>query len=191
MQFRDEKYIPESRGKKRLDDQKPPRPADIDRIPEDSHPSRFSKLTNILAALALLLAAFAVGLYLYWSFADENVLQVNNSPFPVRTIRQHPTAAGVVILTVDLCKRADLKGTTRTSFVSDSREVFLPMSEEKLPKGCIKNQEVPVLIPKDIAPGTYKIKFRTTYDINPIKRNIANEFETRTFVVDPTPQAQP
>jgi hypothetical protein len=88
-------------------------------------------------------------------------------------------------MTVNLCKNTDAVGKVRTSFVSQSREIFLPVSDEKLPKGCLNNQEVPVLIPKDLPPDTYKVTFRVTYDLNPVKKSVVNEFESRSFVVDP------
>lgn len=162
-------------------------PYDIDVIPEPAHPPKSTKVINYIIVAALLLVALSLGLLFKWALADENVLRVNNSPFPVRTIREHPTASGVVILNVDLCKNTNAVGQTRTSFVSSSREIFLPVQEEKLPKGCLK-QEIPVLLPKDIIPDTYKIKFRVTYDLNPLKKGIVDEFESKEFVVDPVTQ---
>lgn len=141
------------------------------------------KVGFYIAYAAIAIIALVVGIFLYWSFQPDKVLQVNNSPFPVRTIREHPTADGVVILKVDLCKHSGTVGQVRTSFVSESREIFLPLGKEQLPKGCLK-QEVPVLIPTDTPEGKYKIKFSVTYQINPIKRSV-EVFETREFVVDP------
>jgi hypothetical protein len=160
------------------------RPRDIDKPQEIEQPNNTTKFLNWLVGGALVVVAIGLAIILDWSFANENVLVVKNSPFPVRTIREHPEANGVVILNVDYCKNVDIKGRIRTSFVSETREVFLPLSDENIPKGC-ETREIPVLIPKDITPDTYKIKFRATYDINPLKRGIVSEFETQEFVVDP------
>lgn len=142
--------------------------------------------------VAMGIIAIAVIVFAYWSLQPRQVLEVRNNPFPVRTIREHPTADGVVILKVDVCKHQDVVGRTRTSFVSPSREVFLPVAEEKLPVGCLKDAkgnpaEVPVLIPHDLPGGEYKVKFSVRYQINPIK-SVTEEFETKSFIVDETQQ---
>lgn len=168
----------------RLDPNAPPRPIDIDRIPAPVHPTKTTRVFTWLSVIAMAIIALSLGILLNWSFANENVLKVNNAPFPVRTIRQHAEQGGVVILNVDVCKNTDVVGNVRTSFVSSTREVFLPLSKERLPKGCLK-QEIPVVIPKDLPTDTYKIKFRATYDINPLKKGIVSEFESKSFVVDP------
>lgn len=156
----------------------------LDPIPEPPHQTGRSKLANWIVVGALVLIALSLGVFFKWATANENVLEVKNSPFPVRTIREHPTASGVVILNINVCKNSDVVGQTRVSFVSSSREIFLPMSEEKLPKGCL-DQEIPILIPKEMPADTYKIKFRVTYDLNPLKKNITDEFESKEFIVDP------
>lgn len=161
-------------------------PNGIDAIPEPTHPKKSTKVANYVAVVSLVLVALALALFMKWSFASEDVLKVNNSPFPVRTIRQHAETGGVVILTVDLCKNTAVEGMTRTSFVSETREIFLPVAPEKLPKGCLKNQEVPILVPKDLPADTYKIKFRATYDLNPLKKGIVSEFESKSFQIDPS-----
>lgn len=140
-------------------------PYDIDVIQEPAKQSKKSKLVTWLVGAALVVIAISLGIFFKWASVDQHVLVVRNSPFPVRTIREHPTANGVVILNVDICKNTDTVGQVRTSFVSRTREVFAPLAEEKLPKGCL-DEEVPVLIPEDLPAGTYKVKFRATYDLN-------------------------
>jgi hypothetical protein len=142
-----------------------------------------SKWITKLAFLGLAVIALTMGVFAYWAAETGDPLTITNAPFPVRTIRQEPTPDGVLILTVDYCKNSNVPGKVRTSFVSATREVFLPVGEEHLPKGCHKNVEVPVIIPKDLLPDTYKIKFRTTYNINPLKSEVVKEFESRSFTV--------
>lgn len=169
-----------------LNQDTPPRPADIDRIPEPSHPTNTTKTINYIVAAALVTVALCLGVFLKWTIQDSQVLQVNNSPFPTRTIREHPTAGGVIILTADYCKIQDVPGKLRVSYVSSSREVFLPLADEKSPKGC-RVTEFPVLIPRELQPDTYRIKFRVTYDVNPLKKGQVVEFESQPVVVDPSP----
>lgn len=135
------------------------------------------------AFVALLLIGLAIGLMFYWGTQNGPVIDVKNAPFPTRTIREHPTAGGVVILSVDYCKTREIEGDLRISFVSPSREIFLPITRERGPKGCNKS-EVPILIPKDIPADTYKIKFRILYDINPLKQNVEESFESQEVIVD-------
>lgn len=165
----------------RIDNQ----PHNLDSIPEPTHPTKTTKVFNWLAVISLAIIAIGIGVLLRWSIADTNVLQVKNAPFPVRTIRQHAESGGVVILSIDLCKITNVPGTVRTSFVSQTREVFLPLSTERIQKGCLK-QEIPVLVPKDLPADTYKIKFRATYNLNPLKRGIVSEFESKSFDIDPS-----
>ncbi len=160
-------------------------PFDVDVIPEPVHPTKRSKLVNYLVAAALIIVALGLLRIFVWSFDNEPVLTVNNSPFPTRTIREHPTGGGVVFLTADYCKTSDIEGDLRVSFLAQTREVFLPITKERTPKGCHK-VELPIVIPKDIAPGEYKIKFRVTYDKNPLKQNEVVEFESQKVIIDPT-----
>jgi hypothetical protein len=134
--------------------------------------------------LFLFIIACFVAVFAYWSTSERDVLKVNNAPFPVRTIREHPTADGVIILKADYCKLVDVEGRTRISFFSQSREVFLPLSRERGETGC-NVVEVPVLIPSDLPAGNYRIKFRVVYQVNPLKE-VVEEFESKPFeVVDP------
>lgn len=132
---------------------------------------------------ALMVTLASVGLLLFWAFQPTNILEIKNAPFPVRTIRKHPTADGVVILKVDYCKHKNVEGVVRTSFVAQSREIFLPETIDKQDAKC-EVVEVPVLIPHDTPADTYKVKFRTRYKLNPLKDNVVNEFESQTFKVE-------
>lgn len=146
------------------------------------YPDTKSKIVNWVSLIALGIVGIILALLAYWSLQKTEVLQINNAPFPVRTIREHPTAAGVVILNTDYCKKLDVTGRLRISFVSSSREVFLPITDERQEKGCYKS-EVPVLIPKDIQPDKYHIHFRVVYSINPLRNQVIEEFDSQEFEV--------
>lgn len=144
-------------------------------------PKRQKIISRLLVTGVLLIAA-GVALITYWTLQSDNVLVVHNSPFPTRIIKDDK-GSGVVILSTDYCKNVDINGKVRVSFVSPTREVFLPISDEKQEAGCRK-VDVPVVIPKDLLPDTYKIKFRATYNINPFKSAVISEFESKTFKVE-------
>lgn len=148
------------------------------------NPTKGNKIATKIAAIALVIIAISIGTILYWASASNEVLKINKQPFPTRTIREHPTAGGVVFLTVDYCKNVDVTGSLRISFVSQSREVFLPVTAERGPKGC-DEVEIPILIPKDIEPDTYRVKLRVSYDVNPIKQGIVQEFYSQPVIIDP------
>lgn len=159
-------------------------PDGLDTIPEPVHPTKSTKYANRLVAASLIVIAIGLGVFLKWSFQPENVLVVKNSPFPTRSVRTNAEPNGVIILTVDFCKNTDKKGEVRTSFVSQSREVFLPLSHENLDKGCAK-EELPILIPKDLPADNYKLKFIVRYNLNPLKEVVPVTFESQTFHVNP------
>jgi hypothetical protein len=154
----------------------------LDDIVPAEHPTKTSRVLNKVVIGGLLLAALGLGLLLLWSLQSTRVLDIRNAPFPIRTIREHPTPDGVVILSVDYCKLQDVPGQVRTSYVSNSREIFLPLGDEKTPKGC-HNSEYPVLIPVSTPPDTYRIKFHVVYRLNPLKPTVVEEFESAPFVV--------
>ncbi len=150
------------------------------------------KFANKVAFFVLFLIAAAIGVFAFWAAEPSEALDITNTPFPVRVIHQDNKLDDILILTVDYCKKSSKQGTVRTSFVSTSHEIFLPISKEQLPKGCRSGVDVPVIIPKGLPPDTYKIKFRTTYNVNPIKSSIVKDFESRSFslVSDSSPVTQ-
>lgn len=166
-----------------LDRNTPPRPADIDVIPVASHPTKGTKFINYIIVSFLVIIGLSIGIFLSWSFADENILEVKNSPFPVRVI-DDPTGqtGGIAFLKVDYCKHADITGEVRMSYVSKSREVFLPLMKERYQTGCYY-EEIPVIIPLNLLADEYKIKFRVTHDKNPIKKDVTVNFESQPISV--------
>lgn len=155
----------------------------LEAIPEPVHPPKSTRIANWIIALALVVVAISIGVFLKWSFASEKILEIYNSPFPARVVNDPSgNTGGIVFLKSDYCKSSNMKGTLRISYVSQSREIFLPISPEQLPKGC-DTRDVPILIPKDLVPDTYKIKFRSTYNINPLKQGIVTDFESQPFEV--------
>lgn len=143
---------------------------------------KHSNVVNFIAYFALGLVAIVIAVFAYWSLAQTDVLEVKNHPVPVRTIRPKPKADGVLFLKVDYCKHVQANGRVRTSFVGASREIFLPVYEDKQPPIC-QEVEVPVPIPHDMAPGMYHLHYRITYQVNPIKE-VIEEFDSQEFEIE-------
>lgn len=157
-------------------------PYDIDVIPELSHPTKTTRVVNKLVAGALVLIMVFVGIFLYWTLEDTDILVVNNAPFPARTLQENIENPGIVLLNVDYCKSKDITGRLRMSFVSQYQEILLPIVEESGPVACTR-RDLPVLLPKNIPSGTYHIHFNVRYDVNPLKRGIVNDFDSQDFEV--------
>lgn len=136
---------------------------------------------NTARAIYLLLAVIVAGgaLLAFWEFQPSEVFKVSSqiSVKPPQTM-----AGGIVQLSLDYCKLQGVEGQIRTSYVSSSKEVFQPLSSEKGDVGCHDNVSLPVIIPKDLSPDTYYIKFRVTYQINPLK-SVTEEFRTEEFQI--------
>jgi hypothetical protein len=147
------------------------------------HPTKTTKWLNRVVVAALIASALGLFVILRWSFEDTTVLEIHNNPFPARIVPD-PTGktGGIIFLQADYCKDKNVSGTTRISYVSANREVFLPLAPEQLPKGCA-SKEVPIVIPRDLPQDTYKVRFHVTYDVNPLKNNVTTDFESRSFTV--------
>ena len=170
---------PESVGREVADQSTPPRPHDIDAIPAPSHPSKFSKVVNKAVYGALFVLTFILGVMIFWAVQTNEPLVIKNSPFPARVVAD-PTGqtGGTVFMTAKYCKNTDAQGQVRISFLSKSREQFTPIVTESAPKGC-GEREFPVIIPTNLSEDEYRIRFRVVYDLNPIRKNIPVEFESR------------
>lgn len=143
---------------------------------------------NWIIVTFLVVIAFGLFVILRWSFQDATVLEIHNSPFPVRIVPDPSgNTGGIVFLKADYCKSQNIDGQLRMSYVSASREIFLPATKEQLPKGC-DSREVPVVVPKDLPKDTYKITFKAIYDVNPLKQGEVVNFESQPFTIGSSPQ---
>ncbi len=157
-------------------------PIDVDIIPEQEHPTKVTRVINKFVVLALVIIAVGIGVFLNWSLETSSPLVVKNSPFPARTVPPEASAHDVIVLDIDYCKNTDKQADVRTSYVSETREVFLPIVKEQYDKGCFR-QEIPIVIPADLAPDTYRLKFTATYNLNPIRQSVQVIFESQEFTI--------
>lgn len=157
-----------------------------DMVAPPDEPTNTTRRINLIIIGALIVIALGLGVILSWGLAGEDVLELRKDPIPSRIIKDESSNSnGIVFLDLDYCKKIAVEGSLRTSFVSQTRETFLPLAQERSSKGC-SNTELPVLIPKDLPPDTYKIRVRATYNINPLKQGIIEEFQSQPFKVDPS-----
>ena len=158
------------------------RPEDIEPIPEEAKPTRTTRVINKFVVLALVVIAIGIGVFLKWSLEATPPLVVKNSPFPTRSVPPAPSANDVVILDIDYCKNTEKQADVRTSYVSETREIFMPITREQYDKGCFR-QDIPIIIPKDLPADTYRLKFVATYNLNPLKQNVQVTFESQEFTI--------
>lgn len=164
-------------------DRKENQPYDIDVIPKPVHQTKSAQLANRVIAVFLIVIALGLGIFLKWSFANTDILTINNSPFPARVVADPSgKTGGIVFLKANYCKNVAVDGQLRLSYISASREVFLPVVKEQSPKGC-DDKEIPVVIPLNLLKDSYKVKFHVTYDVNPLKTGITNDFESQPITV--------
>jgi hypothetical protein len=135
-----------------------------------------------LVYVALFIIAACIGLLTLWSFQPENILEIRNSPFPTRTLTGEPNTSQVVVMSADYCKTYEIEGRLRMSFKSKTREIFLPETSEDTAKGCVQT-EIAVFLPKDLPPDRYRVHFSATYNLNPLKKNVTQEFDSAEFDV--------
>lgn len=138
------------------------------------------KILTVFGYAAMSIILLGLLLFSYWSFQPTKVLVFNKSPIPVRVVGND--GERIVVMKADYCKKLSVTGRVRTSFLSASQEFFLPVSEDRQPEGC-HDVEVPVLVPKTVTPGIYKIHFRVEYRINPI-RTVVEEIDSAEFTID-------
>lgn len=143
----------------------------------------FRTVLHVAVVTGVIFIAAAIATFWYWSLSGEDVLDIKNDPVPVRTIREHPTAGGVVIVHVEYCKLIPATGDLRISFVGANKEEFLPLAKENSEVGC-NELDWPILIPDGVPAGEYHLKFRVLdYKVNPLKDEVKEEFTSEPFVL--------
>lgn len=141
-----------------------------------------TKWISRVGYVVLVAALVGIGTIAYWLNQPDKVLEIKNQPIPIRTIRPEAHPDGVVILKYSYCKNYDVEGRIRTSFVNDKVEIFLPAATDRTEKICRDDIEVPYVVPPQLTPGKYKMHFRATYKINPLKEAVI-EWDSQEFDV--------
>lgn len=150
--------------------------------PVDDRTDFQRKRDEILARLSymIIIAAASVGLMLIWWMVEPgDVIEIDERP--IQVAETYDASDKVITVPVELCKKLPLTAELRRSFIGETARVFLPVVIERLEPGCYET-DVSVLIPAQVVPGKYTIKYETSYVINPIKTT-HEQFETTPFVI--------
>lgn len=124
---------------------------------------------RVLRYVLYSIVALAVGvasLFLYWLVQSGSVLDVKNSPFPIRP----PVVSqdDIIWVKANYCKNANISGAILVRLIGKRSIIRLPYDNENQGIGCV-NREVPIPIPEYATDDVYYIQFDITYQINPIK----------------------
>lgn len=132
---------------------------------------------KVFIYILLLVVVTAVGVFVYWMYQPTEVVKFNK---PITVVPPTAPTGTAVFLNLNYCKKQSVTGLVRASFLSNSTEIFQPQSVDTQKARCY-NVNLPVLVPQ-IAPGKYRIKFKATYQLNPLKTEI-EEFTTEEFTI--------
>lgn len=141
------------------------------------HPTLIKTVFKILAYIIIIVSIITALLLTYWNLQNPTVLDVKNSPFPVRPASNSP--GDIEFIHVNYCKTFQAKGTVILNMVGEKSIIRLPFSIENSPKQCL-NTEVPIVIPVYAVNDTYYFDFKITYRINPIRTKVV-ELKSQTF----------
>jgi hypothetical protein len=139
-----------------------------------------NRLLTWSVAIVAALACVAVGLIVFWSLAPDQVIEIKHLPVPV--ITKTVSSDQVMIQRYDLCKVADARGKVERTLVSSVAAVALPTITDTLNEGCIQDAAVPTLLPPQARPDRYRLHYKVTYTLNPLK-TVVQEWDSEPFQV--------
>jgi hypothetical protein len=139
-----------------------------------------SKLSKIVAWIAILGAFALMGLFAYWLVYPYKTIEMK-TPMPLENDITEVKVGEVVPYIVDYCKYTDAPAVTFKSLINTHVYSF-PARESKAPNGCNKFVSNSVVIPDYAEEGEYIVRFITRYQVNPI-RVIEKSFDSVPFNV--------
>ncbi len=155
---------------------------DAETVTEGRRYGRSSQLLQVFGYTGLVLTAFIVGLFLFWSYQPTDILTIKNDPVPVKPT-EVDAGEGIVYLNTDFCKNRKATGVTRVFLVGETKgqkpEISWPL--DTTPPQCLKT-DVPLHIPASAQTDTYHAVFEITYQVNPLKKQVVT-FHSRSFSV--------
>lgn len=141
------------------------------------------RLAYLVIASISIVVFYIAYLVVTWSYQSDNVIDIKQ---PIEVKGEPVAKDSIVILKIDYCKRIDTKGVVERKLVSDRAEYLFPTTKDATEAECGKI-EAPTLLPVlpvGATPGVYHIEYIVTYDINPLKTGIVEEFKTEEFKVE-------
>ncbi len=121
-------------------------------------------------------------LIMTWSFQSDDVIDIKQ---PIPIIGNKVAKDSVVVLRINYCKNTDAHGDVERKLVGKRGEHLFPAVRDTTGEGC-NIVEAPTLLPvlpTGATPGTYHIEYTVTYDLNPLKKGVVEEFKTEEFEV--------
>lgn len=136
------------------------------------------KLFNFVAWLTICTSLAIIALFIFWILWPYNPIVFKDAVFP---ISQKTINAGQVIhYSTDYCKNMDIAAIVTREFRNDL--IFVtPSTISNRQLGChVVN--IAVFIPAELPPGTYIMRQRYEYSVNPIRKIIIVR-DTEPFTV--------
>lgn len=139
-------------------------------------------VVHILVYAALGLTTTFVFIILYWLYSPpKEALTV--SPYPITVLSKKVKADSYVILQTTRCKHVKSAGRITSTLVGEKVQIPLPAINDTSGRDCTPpDTKVPYPIPPLTTPGTYFLRFRVTYKVNPLT-TIMQELDTEPFEV--------
>lgn len=141
-----------------------------------------NKILMPLSFIVVVLGVLMAILFSFWSLYPYDVFEIKKLPVPV-TEPENIKSGRLIFLDIDFCKYMDVEGKVERFLVSEREVIALPSYTDGAPKGC-QEAQVPILLPYTILAQEFRITYKATYQVNPI-RTVVEEFETKSFVIKP------
>lgn len=131
-----------------------------------------TKAQRILRYFLYAIVGMGVGvavLFLFWLIQSPTVLQIKNSPFPIRP----PVVSqdDIIWVKANYCKLSDVSGELVVRLIGKRSIIRLPYSNDNQKAGCV-DRELPIPVPEYATDDVYYIQFDATYQVNPIKTQV-------------------
>ncbi len=138
----------------------------------------------IISALLILITLRLLS----WSLQPQEIFKINKDPIPVLTkqVKKYD-GAYVVRVEYDFCKMQSvdsINNGVQPRLVSNKTEIDLKSYTENSDAGC-RSFEAPVLLPPQAQPDTYRLEWKACYNLNPLKKNVCEEYRSEEFQVIP------
>lgn len=138
------------------------------------------RIINKLVYIALFIVAMALCVVLYWSYTNQDVIDLLKEPIPTTPLEAK--VSDTIYLKADFCKKVDATGRVVTRISGNSGDLLAPIQYEKLKPGCYHNFLITVPLPPQITPGTYHVNYLITYRTNPMT-TVTENFNSEDFQV--------
>jgi hypothetical protein len=138
------------------------------------------KLLYWMSLGTILFAMLIIGYFLFYSLYPFQTVDYFNDPFPINNPNHEVRSGGELRYTVKYCRYTEIPTRVSRSLVNEIIYT-LPDAMIKAPEGCNEAETI-IPIPKDLAPGKYKLVSEISWTINAF-RTITKHVETQEFTI--------